>query len=159
MTSPEVFVLAMALLGLMAGSFINVLVSRLPRMMEAAWRSECTEPLGTTPSRQRARFNLVHPPSACPACGHRISFRENVPVLSYLTLGGRCSACRWKIPVRYPIVEICGALVAGMAAMHFGNTTAAAGACLLGLGLLALSTIDLETRLLPDSITMPAGWG
>ena len=158
MTSLDVFVVAMALLGLVAGSFINVLVSRLPRMMEAAWRSECTEFLEVTPSRQRARFNLVQPPSACPACGHRISFRENVPVLSYVTLGGRCSACRWKIPVRYPIVEICGALVAGVAAMHFGIGAAATGACLLGLGLLALSTIDLETRLLPDTITIPLLW-
>ena len=158
MTIPEVFVVAMALLGLVAGSFINVLVSRLPRMMEATWRSECTELLGVTPPRRRAGFNLVHPPSACPACGHRISFRENVPVLSYVILGGRCSACRWKIPVRYPIVEICGALVAGVAAMHFGMGAAGAGACLLGLGLLALSTIDLETRLLPDTITIPLLW-
>ena len=158
MTNIDVFVVAMALLGLVAGSFINVLVGRLPRMMEAAWRSECIEVLGTAASRQPARFNLVHPPSACPACGHRISLRENIPILSYVTLGGRCSACLWKIPVRYPIVEICGALVACVAAWHFGIGVAAAGACLLGLGLLALSTIDLETRLLPDSITIPLLW-
>ena len=158
MTSLEVFVVAMAMLGLVAGSFVNVLVSRLPRMMEAAWRSECVEMSGAAPSRQPARFNLVHPPSACPACGHRISWLENIPVLSYVTLGGRCSACRWKIPVRYPIVETCGALVAGMGAMHFGIGAAAAGACLLGLGLITLSAIDIETRLLPDSITMPLLW-
>lgn len=158
MTSLELFVVAMGLLGLVAGSFINVLVSRLPRMMEAAWRSECVEIPGVTSSRRSARFNLAYPPSACPACGHRISLLENVPVVSYAALGGRCSACLWKIPVRYPMVEICGALVAGVAAMHFGIGAAAAGACLLGLGLLALSTIDLETRLLPDSITMPLLW-
>ena len=158
MTSLEVFVVAMVLLGLVAGSFINVLVSRLPGMMGAAWRSECVEILGVTPSRQSTRFDLVYPPSACPACGHRISLLENVPVLSYVTLGGRCSACLWKIPVRYPIVEIGGALFAGVAAMHFGIGATAAGACLLSLGLLALSTIDLETRLLPDSITMPLLW-
>ena len=158
MTSLELFVVAMVLLGLVAGSFVNVLVSRLPRMMEAAWRSECVEMMGVTPSRRSARFDLAYPPSACPACGHRISLLENVPVVSYATLGGRCSACLWKIPVRYPMVEIGGALVAGVAAMHFGIGVAAAGACLLGLGLLALSTIDLETRLLPDSITMPLLW-
>ena len=158
MTSLELFVVAMVLLGLVAGSFINVLVSRLPRMMEASWRSECVGILTVTPSRQSARFDLAYPPSACPACGHRISLLENIPVVSYAALGGRCSACLWKIPVRYPMVEICGALVTGVAAMHFGIGAAAAGACLLGLGLLALSTIDLETRLLPDSITMPLLW-
>lgn len=158
MTNLEVFVVAMALLGLVAGSFMNVLISRLPRMMEAAWRRECVEFLEVAPSRPSAGFDLLHPPSACPACGHRISFLENIPVLSYVTLGGRCLACHWKIPVRYPIVEICGALVAGVAAMHFGIAAAAAGACVLGLGLLALSAIDLETRLLPDSITIPLLW-
>ena len=158
MTSLELFVVAMVLLGLVAGSFVNVLATRLPRMMEAAWHSECVEIPGVTPSRRSARFDLAYPPSACPACGHRISLRENVPVVSYAILGGRCSACLWKIPARYPMVEICGALVAGVAAMHFGIGAAAAGACLLGLGLLALSTIDLETRLLPDSITMPLLW-
>ena len=158
MTNLEVFVVAMALLGLVAGSFMNVLISRLPRMMEAAWRKECVEFLEVAPSRPPAGFDLLYPPSACPACGHRISFLENIPILSYVTLGGRCLACHWKIPVRYPIVEICGALVAGVAAMHFGIAAAAAGACVFGLGLLALSAIDLETRLLPDSITIPLLW-
>ena len=158
MTNLEVFAVAMALFGLVAGSFMNVVISRLPRMMEAAWRTECVEFPGAAPSRPPARFDLVHPPSTCPACGHRISLLENVPILSYVALGGRCSACLWKIPVRYPIVEFSGALVAVVAAMHFGIGAAAAGACVLGLGLLALSAIDLETRLLPDSITIPLLW-
>ena len=159
MANPEVFVVAMVLVGLAAGSFINVVAFRLPRMMEAAWRAECTEILGEkASSSEPARFDLVHPPSACPACGHRITLLENVPVLSYLMLGGRCSACRWRIPVRYPIVEVCGALVAGAAAIRFGAGAATAGACLLGWGLLAVSTIDVETRLLPDSITIPLLW-
>ena len=160
MTSPEeVFVTAMVVLGLAAGSFVNVVASRLPRMMEAAWRAECREiaedgaaPHGTP------RFDLVHPPSACPACGHRISVLENIPVLSYLVLGGRCSACRWRIPARYPVVEVCGAVVAGTAALHFGYGMAAAGACLLGWGLLAAGVVDVETRLLPDSITLALLW-
>lgn len=155
----DVFVVAMVLTGLAAGSFVNVVASRLPRMMEAAWRAEC---MGFTNegahSRGPARFNLVHPPSTCPACGHRISRLENIPVLSYVMLGGRCSACRWRIPARYPAVETFGALVAGAAALHFGFGIAAAGACVLGWGLLAAGTIDLETRLLPDSITLPLLW-
>lgn len=156
---PEVFVIAMVLLGLAAGSFINVLVSRLPRMMEAAWRAESLEILGGSPvGEPPERFDLIRPPSACPACGHRISVLENIPVVSYVMLRGRCSACRWRIPVRYPIVEICGALVAGAAAVHFGIGSAAAGACLLGWGLLAVSAIDVETRLLPDSLTLPLLW-
>ena len=158
MTNPEVFVVAMFLLGLTAGSFINVVVYRLPRMMEAAWRAECREFFKEAPSGEAERFDLVKPPSACPTCGHRISVPEIIPVVSYVILRGRCSACGWRIPKRYPIVEICGALVAGVAAIHFGPGAEAAGASLLGLGLLAVSAIDIETRLLPDSITLPLLW-
>ena len=163
MTNPhvlaEVFVVASVIVGLAAGSFINVVASRLPRMMEATWRAECMAITNEgAPSRGAARFDLVHPPSACPACGHRISLLENIPVLSYAMLGGRCSACRWRIPARYPTVEMLGAVVAGAAALQFGVGIAAAGACLLGWGLLAAGTVDLETRLLPDSITLPLLW-
>ena len=158
MANSGIFVAAMVLIGLAAGSFINVVVCRLPRMMDAAWRAECIELSGETPSDEPARFDLVHPPSACPACGNRIPPLENIPLLSYVMLGGRCSACRWRIPIRYPIVEAGGALVAGVAAVHFGVGAAAAGACLLGWGLLAAGVIDLETRLLPDAITMPLLW-
>ena len=160
----------MLLLGLAAGSFINVVVFRLPRMMEAAWRAECRAILkedspGADSSGESAsgeagaeRFDLVHPPSACPACRCRIPALENVPVVSYVMLRGRCSACGWRIPMRYPVIEICGALVACVAAVRFGPGTEAAGAALLGWGLLAVSAIDLETRLLPDSITLPLLW-
>lgn len=158
MTNPEVFVVAMIVLGLIAGSFINVVVSRLPRMMDAAWRSECLEFLEAPPAREAERFNLVRPRSACPACGHRLSALENIPVASYVMLRGRCSACRWRIPMRYPIVEICAALVAGAAAVHFGPGLEAAAASMLGWGLLGVSAIDIETRLLPDSITVPLLW-
>ncbi len=159
MTGPEAFVVAMALVGLAVGSFINVAASRIPRMMEAAWRDECMEIMnGRARVRRSPGFDLIHPPSACPACGHLISAPENIPVLSYVMLGGRCSACRWRIPARYPTVEIFAALAAGAAALHFGFGIAAAGACLLGWGLLAASTIDFETRLLPDSITLPLLW-
>ena len=158
MAHSEVFVAAMVLLGLAAGSFINVVVCRLPRMMDAAWRAECLEASGKVIRRDPARFDFVHPPSVCPACGNRISLLENIPLVSFAVLRGRCSACRWRIPIRYPIVEAGGALVAGVAAMQFGVGAAAAGACLLGWGLLAAGAIDLETRLLPDAITIPLLW-
>ena len=168
--NPGVFVAAMVLFGLAAGSFVNVVVFRLPRMMAAAWRAECRAILeedgpdagsSGTPSpggTAAERFDLVHPPSACPACGRRIPALENVPVASYVMLRGRCSACGWRIPLRYPFIEICGALVAGAAALRFGPGAEAAGAALLGWGLLAAGAIDFDTRLLPDSITLPLLW-
>ena len=152
------FVILITLLGLAAGSFINVVAFRLPRMMDAAWRAQCREVLNETPCGDAEHFDLLRPPSSCPECSHRISAHENIPVASYLMLRGRCSACGWRIPVRYPIVETCGALVAGAAAARFGPGAEAAGACLLGWGLLAVSVIDVETRLLPDAITMPLLW-
>ena len=148
----------MILLGLVAGSFINVVVFRLPRMMEAAWRAECREILNEAPCSETQRFDLVRPSSFCPACGHHISALENIPVASYLVLGGRCSGCGWRIPIRYPIIEVCGALISSAAVLRFGPGAEAAGACLLGWGLLAASVIDLDTRLLPDSITLPLLW-
>ena len=164
------FTLVMLLLGLAAGSFINVVAFRLPRMMEAAWRAECraileedspgadSSGVGACGETGTERFDLVHPPSACPACRHRIPALENVPVVSYVMLRGRCSACGWRIPVRYPVIEVCGAIVACAAAARFGPGAGAAGAALLGWGLLAVSAIDVETRLLPDSITLPLLW-
>ena len=163
--NPGVFVAAMLLLGLAVGSFVNVVVFRLPRMMEAAWRAECRAILEEGSSGEHSpgdtgtvRFDLVHPPSACPACGRRIPVLENVPVASYVMLRGRCSACGWRIPLRYPLIEVCGALVAGAAALGFGPGAEAAGAALLGWGLLAAGVIDFDTRLLPDSITLPLLW-
>ena len=158
MANPEAFVVAMCVLGLAVGSFINVVVFRLPRMMEATWRSECLELLEGAPHHETERFDLVRPPSACPACGHRLTVLEKIPVVSYAMLRGRCSACRTRIPIRYPIVELCGALVAGSAAIHFGPGIEALAASVLGWGLLAASVIDIEVRLLPDSITLPLLW-
>lgn len=158
MANPEVFVVAMCVLGLVVGSFVNVVVFRLPRMMEATWRAECLELLEDTPARETERFDLVRPPSACPACGHGLTALEKIPVVSYAMLRGRCSACRTRISIRYPIVELCGALVAGLAAIHFGPGIEALAASVLGWGLLAASVIDIEARLLPDSITLPLLW-
>ena len=158
MADPEVFVVAMCVLGLAVGSFVNVVGFRLPRMMEATWRSECLELLEEAPARETERFDLVRPPSACPACGHRLTALEQIPVVSYAMLRGRCSACRTRISIRYPVVELCGALVAGLAAMHFGPGVEALAASVLGWGLLAASVIDFEARLLPDAITLPLLW-
>ena len=127
-------------------------------MMEAAWRAEYREFPDKAPRRQTERYDLIRPGSSCPACGHRISALENIPVASYLMLGGRCSACGWRIPIRYPIIEICGALISSAAALRFGPGAEAAGACLLGWGLLAASVIDFDTQLLPDSIVLPLLW-
>jgi len=158
MANPEVFVVAMCVLGLAVGSFVNVVVFRLPRMMEATWRSECLELLEGAPDRETERFDLLRPPSACPACGHGLTVLEKIPIVSYAMLRGRCSACRTRIPIRYPVVELCGALVAGLAAIHFGPGVEALAASALGWGLLAASVIDIEARLLPDSITLPLLW-
>ena len=158
MADSDVLAVVAGLLGLAVGSFINVAAFRLPRMMEATWRAQCRALLNEADAGNAERFNLLWPPSACPACGHRITPRENIPVASYLMLRGRCSACGWRIPIRYSVVEVLGALVATAAALRFGPGIEAAGACLLGWGLLALSAIDIETRLLPDTITMPLLW-
>ena len=158
MANPELFVVAMCVLGLTIGSFLNVVASRLPRMMEATWRSECRELLEGVPARETERFDLVRPPSACPACGHRLTVLEKIPIVSYAMLRGRCSACRARISMRYPIVELFGAVVSGWAALHFGPGVEAIAASILGWGLLAASVIDLEARLLPDSITLPLLW-
>ena len=158
MPDPGVLAVAAALLGVAAGSFINVVAFRLPRMMEATWHAECRALLNEADTTDAERLNLLWPSSACPACEHPIPLRENIPVVSYLMLRARCSACGWRIPARYPIVEICGALVAAAATLRFGLGIEAAGACVLGWGLLALSVIDIETRLLPDAITIPLLW-
>ena len=158
MPDPIVLAVVAILLGLAAGSFINVVAFRLPRMMEATWHAECHALLNQADAADAERINLLWPSSACPACEHPIPLHENIPVVSYLMLRGRCSACAWRIPIRYPIVEICGALVAASATLRFGPGIEAAGACLLGWGLLAVSVIDIETRLLPDAITLPLLW-
>lgn len=156
-TTPALFVGLCAVLGLMVGSFLNVLIYRLPRMMEREWQAQCAElrgePLPDAPS-----FNLVLPRSACPACGHRITALENVPVVSYLVLKGRCSACGQPIPMRYPIVEAASSLLSGFIAWRYGFTLAAAGALLFTWAIAALAIIDLDTQLLPDGITLPLLW-
>ncbi len=160
--------LALAL-GLCVGSFLNVVVYRLPRMMEREWRVQCAElaaqpgtnegsSSATNPSAQDPRYNLIVPRSACPSCGHRITVLENVPLISWLALRGKCSACGVRISARYPLVELAGGVVAGYAAWRFGFSLAALGAMLFCWTLIALAVIDLDTQLLPDDLTLLLVW-
>lgn len=148
-----------AILGLIVGSFLNVVIHRLPIMLERAWRSQCAELLGTAAdTADDAPFNLATPRSRCPSCGHTIRAVENIPVLSYLWLRGRCSACGARIPARYPVIETVTALLSAVVAWHFGFGWQAAGALLLTWGLITLSVIDIDHQLLPDAITLPLLW-
>jgi leader peptidase (prepilin peptidase)/N-methyltransferase len=147
------------LLGLCVGSFLNVVIHRLPRMMEQEWQAQCAELRGETTSTVAEPLSLAKPRSRCPDCGHQISAPENIPLISYLLiLKGKCSGCGARISPRYPIIEALTGLLSAYAAWHFGPTAQAAGALLLIWALIALSAIDLDTQLLPDSITLPLLW-
>jgi leader peptidase (prepilin peptidase)/N-methyltransferase len=145
------------LVGLCVGSFLNVVIHRLPKMLDRGWKEQCAELNGQTLLEVPA-YNLVVPRSACPACGHRIGAFENIPVVSWLALRGRCKACRAGISVRYPIVEILGGMLAAWSMFRFGLTPKGVGAALLLWSLLALTMIDIDTQLLPDDITLPLVW-
>jgi leader peptidase (prepilin peptidase)/N-methyltransferase len=154
------FVTAAALLGLIIGSFLNVVIFRLPTVLEREWRSQCSQLLDCQDSAQEsaAPFNLIVPRSHCPVCGHTIAVLENVPVLSYLWLRGRCSSCDNPISFRYPAVEILSGILTALIAWQFGFGPEAIGAMVLTWALIALTFIDLDHQLLPDSITMPLLW-
>ena len=149
---------AAGLLGLCIGSFLNVVIHRLPRMMEQDWLAQCAELRGETTSTA-APLSLAKPRSRCPQCGHQITALENIPLISYLLiLKGKCSACSTPISPRYPIIEALTGLLSAYVAWHFGPTIQTAGALLLIWALIALAAIDLDTQLLPDSITLPLLW-
>ena len=158
LATPLVFIPCCALLGLMVGSFLNVVIHRLPKMMERDWLCQCAE-LREKVVPVYETLTLATPRSRCPACGHAISALENIPVLSWLFLRGKCSACKAAISPRYPLVEMLTSLLSTLAALVFGCTWAGAGALLLTWALIALTFIDADTQLLPDSITLPLLWG
>lgn len=150
---------AAGLLGLCVGSFLNVVIHRLPKMMEQDWLAQCSELRGETVSTAGEPLSLARPRSHCPNCGHQITALENIPIISYiLILKGNCSGCGTRISPRYPIVETMTGLLSAYAAWHFGPTMQTLGALALIWGLIALSGIDLDTQLLPDSITLPLIW-
>jgi len=145
---------------LVVGSFLNVVILRLPVMMDRAWRRECKQLLDSPPlaTEHSEPVSLAYPPSTCPHCGHRIRPLENIPVLSYVFMRGRCSGCRERISLRYPVVEIITAVVSVAVALRFGPTWHTAAALVFTWALVALTVIDLDHQLLPDSITLPLLW-
>lgn len=150
---PGLIILSLAL-GLVAGSFLNVVAYRLPLMMQRAWQAEAE---GAAPPEQE-RFNLAFPGSHCPHCNHAIPAWHNIPILSYLLLRGRCAYCKAGISPRYPVVEGLTALLSVIVAWSFGATWATPAALLLTWFLIALSLVDLDHKLLPDSMTLPLLW-
>ena len=152
-----VFALFSGVIGLMVGSFLNVVVHRLPKIMDNDWRNQCAELHGVAlPDCEH--LTLARPRSRCPQCGHLITALENIPVFSWLALRGKCSACHTPISPRYPIVEALSGLLSAFAALHFGFGWSAAGAMILIWCLITLTFIDVDTQLLPDSITLPLLW-
>jgi leader peptidase (prepilin peptidase)/N-methyltransferase len=157
-SAPLAFVLAATVLGLLVGSFLNVLIYRLPIMMERDWRAQSREMLELPAEPVGETFNLSLPHSRCPHCAHRIRPWENLPVLSYLMLGGKCSSCKAPISKRYPLVELACGLLSGYVAWHFGFGWPAAAMLVLSWGLLGMSMIDVDHQLLPDSLVLPLLW-
>jgi leader peptidase (prepilin peptidase)/N-methyltransferase len=144
--------------GLLVGSFLNVVIYRLPRMLEQQWAAECAELAGKAAEPAPAEFNLMRPASRCRQCGHAIRWFENVPVLSYLVLRGKCSACATPIGLRYPAVELATAALFFFAVWRWGATPAGAAWCGFSAAIVALALIDWDTTLLPDDITLPLLW-
>jgi leader peptidase (prepilin peptidase)/N-methyltransferase len=162
------FLFCVALLSLAVGSFLNVVIYRLPIMMQSAWRGQCIEFLSADSSTEaealhtkdhaQKPFNLLVPRSACPQCGHQITAMENIPVLSYLWLKGRCSNCKAPISKRYPAIEVLTATVSIIVAWHFGVNWQCFAALFFTWALIAASFIDFDHKLLPDDITLPFLW-
>lgn len=158
-SSSTVFIVTAGILGLMVGSFLNVVIHRLPLMMEREWRSECAMLLDRAlPKESPEKFNLMTPRSRCLNCEHQISALENIPILSYVVLRGRCHGCKTPISIRYPFIELVSGTAAVVVAIHFGFSAAAVCAFALSWALISLAVIDIDTQLLPDSITLPMLW-
>ncbi len=156
--SPSAFYVFSLLLGLSVGSFLNVVIYRLPKMMESQWTRDCREHLGQTKESPGEPFDLNRPASHCPKCHHKIRAWENIPLISWLLLKGRCSSCKAPISLRYPTIEAVTGLFSLAIAIHFGFTWAALGALVLTWALIALGMIDFDVQYLPDSITLPFLW-
>ncbi|GEA10666.1 A24 family peptidase [Alteromonas sp. KUL49] len=159
---PAFFYAIVFITSLMVGSFLNVVIYRLPIMMENSWKEEYQSYFSTTndevKTESKSPFNLVLPHSTCPHCGHKIRAWENIPVISYLFLGGKCSQCKTKISIRYPLVELFTAAVCTFAAWHYGPSSAALWSVLVCYVLIALIFIDADKMLLPDQLTLPLLW-
>lgn len=160
-SSPAPLIGLCVLAGLIIGSFLNVVIHRLPIMLERQWQEQCEElaaPEGAPQRGPRERYDLAMPPSSCPACGASIKAYQNIPVLSYVLLGGRCAGCHARISIRYPLVELLTGVVSGLAAWRFGFGPSLLAALVLSWFLVALTFLDLEQQLLPDELTYPLLW-
>ncbi|MFO7581576.1 prepilin peptidase [Guyparkeria sp.] len=158
---PAIWIAVATLFGLLVGSFLNVVINRLPVMMEREWKRECRALLAgedAPAEADEAPFNLVRPRSACPDCGAPVRAWQNIPVISWLWLRGRCANCGKPISWQYPLVELASAGLVGLAAWQFGPTFLALAVFLFSWALLAASIIDLKTQLLPDVFTLPLLW-
>jgi len=157
--SPIIFVVVTFAFALVIGSFLNVVIHRLPIMMEREWREQCDEIAGMPVSDMpTGRFDLVVPRSHCPSCDKRITAWQNIPVLSYLLLGGRCASCKQSISVRYPLIEMLTAGLAAFVAWRFGFGWEALMAIFMSFALVSISLIDIDHQLIPDSIVLPLLW-
>lgn len=145
------------ILGLLIGSFLNVVVHRLPKMMERQWAAECAELSGAA-VKEEAPFNLMVPRSRCPHCGHAISWYQNIPVVSYVLLGGRCASCKAAISARYPAVEMATGALFFFCIWQWGATFTGMAWSVFSAILLTLALIDWDTTLLPDDLTLPLLW-
>ncbi|KTC20231.1 methyltransferase [Pseudomonas marginalis ICMP 9505] len=155
---PWLFVAIALVLGLIVGSFLNVLVWRLPKMLERDWRAQALEVLGLPAEPAQPTYNLMYPHSCCPHCSQPIRPWENIPLLSYVILRGRCAQCHKPISARYPFTELVCALISATVAWHFGFGWQAGAVLLLSWGLLAMSLIDIDHQLLPDVLVLPLLW-
>ncbi|SDS12151.1 type 4 prepilin peptidase 1 Aspartic peptidase. MEROPS family A24A [Pseudomonas asplenii] len=155
---PLAFVFCALILGLIVGSFINVVVWRLPKMLERDWRAQAHDVLGLPPPAHTSAYNLLLPHSHCPHCNHRIRAWENLPLLSYALLRGRCSSCKAPISKRYPLTELACGLLSAFIAWHFGFGWPAGLMLVLTSGLLAMSLIDADHQILPDVLVLPLLW-
>ena len=149
--------ISLAVLGLVVGSFLNVVIYRLPKMMEAQWQRDYAEFSGEVPE-DSDKLSLAFPGSRCPHCDAEIKPTQNIPVVSYFVLGGKCAACEAPISVRYPVIEAVTAFLWVLCGLQFGVSNALAGAMLITAVLVVLTTIDLDHQLLPDSLTLPLLW-
>jgi len=156
--NPVLFAFAVLVLGLLVGSFLNVVIVRLPKTMHHGWRNQCRELLELNAETDPEPPGLITPRSHCPSCGHTVTALENIPILSYLMLRGKCSACGIRISPRYPAVEALTGVCSLLIAVHFGVSFAALAALVLTWGLIALSFIDIDHQILPDNITLPGIW-
>jgi len=155
---PLFYLFSLFVLGAVVGSFLNVVIYRLPVMMQREWRQDCLEFLEQPAEREADKFNLSTPRSRCANCGHQITALENIPIVSYLVLGGKCSSCQASISAQYPLVELFSALVSVVVGWQLGVSLQTGAALLMTWSLIAASGIDIGHKLLPDNITLPLLW-